>query len=80
MKGYLVFKGIGEDGLLYRFLVNGHTSWFTGEFSHHVIIQCKHPKWHKAYDTVDEDYVFACDDAEEAAYYFAGKVGVYELA
>ena len=70
------FIGISEDGMQYRFLVNGHTSWFTGEGSYCVIIQCKNPKRHKAYETINEDYVFACYSASEAACYFANKVNM----
>lgn len=66
MKYYAYDK---KQDIHYRFEVYGHTSMFTGEFSHHVIAESR--QGNEPYSFDDSDYVFCCYNAKEAAQYFA---------
>lgn len=72
-----------KNGMKYRLTVTGETSWMCGNFFHAVKIESRLNLHRINGQEVRAPYVYegkerihGCEDAKEAAYYVAGKLGL----
>lgn len=76
MTSYKATSAVCNDNRNYRLIVEGETSYLTGEFFHRVTIESR-SKGERKYHYCSDMSVHCCYNATEAAYYVANRLGLY---